>query len=651
MKALIEHGNSEEIKSYMDEKVNPCDDFYAFACGNSNNSGLGHLIKKSFNRRLSIILNDQREDNYDTPIDKQVKLFYQSCKRIKIGSNYEESLRHLISEFGTMPVLEGDAWQESQFDWQETSARISYRYGVMPILAVVITSDFAENHINRAYLGHPEFHLQTKSMYADEEHAMERIDYKNKIQKILEKFLSVESPLARQTAQELLDFEVELTRELPQSHEDFIPDKLTISEMHERYSHSIDIERFFYLSLGESLTDSVYEHFPKYQRNLVEVLKRTPAKTLANYIFYQLVSYFSEFPSETEKKQSEACVDVTKKHFAKYLDNMAYRRNSNRNEISKEIEHIWQGLKNTFDPTLRNSSVLDWMEPDNREDAIKKLASLKLHINSYDENELATEYADLELKGVDYVKDLQKIRLLEMVQIRKAFHKPAKSQEIYPGETPVNIFATNTISIPVSLLEPYPFWSESYPKSILYGTLASLIAHEILHTFYGMGSSYDHNAELCDQQECWDNKTMKNFEKLDGCFKKQYKNYVYSYDNINLIENIADNGGIRLAYAAYRNWYRDVAQTLKDKEKLPDLNYSANQLFFISYAQNWCNNGEDPIKKSVKVFLPSQLEQQKKYDVEKFRAIGPLSNFKEFSKEFQCPINANMNPTNKCKMF
>ncbi|XP_068158154.1 neprilysin-21-like [Drosophila tropicalis] len=624
----------------MDEKMDPCDDFYAFACGNSNSSGLIQLLKKSFNRRLSIILNDQSKDDYDTPVDKQVKLFYQSCKRIQIGYNYEESLRHLISEFGTMPVLEGDAWQELQFNWQETSARISYRYGVMPILAVVITNDVAENHINRAYLGHPDFHLVTRSMYSDENNAIHRSVYRNKIQRILEKFLSVKSTLARQTAQELLDFEVELTRKLPETVDDFNPDKSTVSGIHERYSHSIDIERFFYTSLGENITDAVYEHFSQYQKNLIEVLKRTPAKTLANYIFYQLVSYFVEYPSETEEEQKEACLDITKKHFAKYLDNMAFRRNSNRNEISKEIELLWHQLKNTFNYTLSSSSVLDWMEPENRGEAIKKLASLTLHINSYDENELAREYAGLELQGVDYVKDLQKIRLLEMVQIRAALHKPAKSQDIYPGETPFNIIVTNTISIPVALLEPYPFWSEAFPKSILYGTLASLIGHEIMHTFYGLGSSYDHNAELCEHEECWDIKTIENFEKLEGCFNKQYENFVYRYNNFspNGKKNIADNGGVRLAYAAYRSWYRVGAQTLKDKEKLPDLDYTANQLFFISYAQNWCNTGEGP-------------ENPIKNVADKFRAIGPLSNFEEFATEFQCSINSNMNPRNKCKIF
>ncbi|XP_002072021.4 neprilysin-1 [Drosophila willistoni] len=665
-RVIMERAKAAEIKSYMNESADPCSDFYQFACGNYArinsadaqevaSTGLFEQLTKALNHKLMYMLNNKEEDRHDTPEDKQVKIFYESCKRLELGPNYEAKLRELISEFGAMPVLEGDAWQESHFNWLETSARVYYRYGVTAILAIEITKDIAENQINRAYIGQQDFLLESRSMYLDEQNEVYRKIYRNKIQNNLEKFLSVKSSLAKKTAQEIMDFEVELAQGLMDEKEGLditqTTELLTVPEIHKRYAPVIDVERFFYISLGENVTDPVYEFNRRYQENLLKVIPRTNASTLANYIFYRLVSDFAEVPPESEKKRRESCIDLTKKTFAKNLDNMVYRRYVNTNETSNEIELLWHQLKATFNRTLSFSPLLNWIKPETRQLAIQKLAALTLEINSYTETDFAAELDNLQLTVDDYVENMRQTRLLSMRQVREEMHQPAKPIE--DGQllsyTPANILVENIIKVPVAILQPYQLWSEVYPNAILYGTLASLIAHEIMHTFDDMGRKFDLHGNAHDW---WDEKSSENFLERQKCFTAQYARYVYN--NIRLkestsqSENIADNGGVRLAYAAYRNWYNAALanpQTLKQlaKEKLPGLNYTGNQLFFISYAQIWCSDTHSRLRQ-IQLATDDHVPG-------KFRVIGPLSNFEEFAKEFQCPSGSRMNPSKKCKIY
>lgn len=128
-------------------------------------------------------------------------------------------------------------------------------------------------------------------------------------------------------------------------------------------------------------------------------------------------------------------------------------------------------------------------------------------------------------------------------------------------------------------------------------------------------------------------------------------------------ENIADNGGIKEAYLAYRKYVAENGA----EPKLPGLEYTSNQLFWISAAQTWCS-----------VYRPESMKMRITTGVRKligielfsisykklitllssiadspgmFRVLGPMSNMKEFAKDFQCPEGSKMNPKNKCEVW
>ena len=116
--------------------------------------------------------------------------------------------------------------------------------------------------------------------------------------------------------------------------------------------------------------------------------------------------------------------------------------------------------------------------------------------------------------------------------------------------------------------------------------------------------------------------------------------FVQVNGNTTLGENIADNGGLKLAYTAYDTWQQQYGE----EPRLPGfLDYSPHQMFWISAANIWCSK-----------FRPEVLKLQINLDdhaPDEFRVIGPFSNRKEFTKDFNCALGTRMNPFDKCQVW
>ena len=104
-------------------------------------------------------------------------------------------------------------------------------------------------------------------------------------------------------------------------------------------------------------------------------------------------------------------------------------------------------------------------------------------------------------------------------------------------------------------------------------------------------------------------------------------------------ENIADNGGIKLAYRAYNNW----ASRNPVEPQLPNLNYTPQQMFWIGAATVWC-------AKSTNEFLHLLLSDDT-HSPSEARVVASFSNIDEFVNDFNCPVGSKMNPEKKCYIW
>lgn len=205
--------------------------------------------------------------------------------------------------------------------------------------------------------------------------------------------------------------------------------------------------------------------------------------------------------------------------------------------------------------------------------------------------------------------------------------------------------------IPGGVLQP-PLFHHDEMAALNYGGIGSIVGHEITHGFDNSGRHFDWKGALA---HWWDNDTAQLYVNRSKCFEDQYSKYNVSdllapFEDIqgdlkiNAInskgENIADNGGARAAWFAYKNHVSETGEELV----LPGLQkYTQDQLFFMAFSRLWCMQ-----------FTPWALHYSLKNDRHApghFRILGTLQNMQEFSEAFSCSSGSSMNPEQKCVLW
>jgi putative endopeptidase len=205
-----------------------------------------------------------------------------------------------------------------------------------------------------------------------------------------------------------------------------------------------------------------------------------------------------------------------------------------------------------------------------------------------------------------------------------AYYHPQKNHMVFPAGILQTPFYANTASIPVNL-----------------GGMGMVVGHELTHGFDDEGSQYDLAGNL---KSWWEPKTREAFVTKTSCVASQFDAYepipgVKLNGKLTLGENIADLGGIKLAFAAYRAMRKDVPV---DDRTLAD-GFTEDQQFFLSVGQSWCAKSRDEETRRLANVDP--------HSPPKFRVNGPLSNLPAFAGAFRCEAGTPMNPANKCEVW
>ena len=181
----------------------------------------------------------------------------------------------------------------------------------------------------------------------------------------------------------------------------------------------------------------------------------------------------------------------------------------------------------------------------------------------------------------------------------------------------------NEMCFPAGILQP-PFFDENADDATNYGALASTIGHELTHGFDDEGRQYDAEGNLKDW---WTEADAKGFEERAAIVARQYDAYeplpgLHINGQQTLGENIADIGGLRVSYEAFR-------LATANKRLSPVDGFTPDQRFFLAFAQSWRTNQR-----------PESLRLQVQSDVHspaRWRVNGPVANFPEFNAAFNLP--------------
>ncbi|KAK1982247.1 hypothetical protein LZ30DRAFT_781426 [Colletotrichum cereale] len=217
--------------------------------------------------------------------------------------------------------------------------------------------------------------------------------------------------------------------------------------------------------------------------------------------------------------------------------------------------------------------------------------------------------------------------------IGDAFPKKASSDLITESDDlgkVLLIFAQ--LSIPTFELQP--LYDVGYPSYINYGGLGAVLGHELTHGFDNTGHNYAPNGSLANW---FKEASEKAFADRAQCFAWQYSRFSVATNgtrvpvrgNATLGENIADAGGLVTVFAAWKHQKADGKT--KDYDLLGLGGFTHDQLFFVQYAQGWCNVSGSP---AYDVWLVNNDVHSPGHA----RINGPLSNSVDFIRAFNCPV-------------
>jgi putative endopeptidase len=304
--------------------------------------------------------------------------------------------------------------------------------------------------------------------------------------------------------------------------------------------------------------------------------------------------------------------------------------------MAKMIDAITGALREDIE-------TLSWMTPGTKQKALAKLAAFTKSKVGYPDK--WKDYSSVEVRRDDYLGNARRARVFEVKRDLARIDKP--TDRTLWGMTPPTVNAyynppNNEIVFPAGILQP-PFFDRSMDDAVNFGGIGVVIGHEYTHGFDDQGSKYDSDGNLANW---WTDADRKAFDERTDCIAKQYEGYVAVKDPVNgdvhlngrltLGENTADSGGLRVAYAA-------LQKTLAGKPRPKIDGFTPDQRFFLGFANVWCQN--------VTEAAARQRAQTDPHSPGEFRVIGSVSNMPEFAQAFGCKAGQPMVRENACRAW
>jgi putative endopeptidase len=242
-----------------------------------------------------------------------------------------------------------------------------------------------------------------------------------------------------------------------------------------------------------------------------------------------------------------------------------------------DVERMTQNIINAFD---RRLSGLTWMTPQTRAEARRKVRGIVVGVGYPDH---WRDYSSLEVRPDDAFGNAWRAGLYEYRHQLAKIGRPVDRREWWMNAQTVNAVnmpLQNAISFPAAILEP-PFYDAAADPAANYGSIGSVIGHEISHSFDNLGAGFDAEGRL---RNWWTPEDLAHFQAAGQALSRQYDTYspfpgVHVNGNLTLGENIADLAGLAAAYDAYH--------ASLGGRPAPVINgLTGDQRFFLAYAQS-----------------------------------------------------------------
>ncbi len=241
-------------------------------------------------------------------------------------------------------------------------------------------------------------------------------------------------------------------------------------------------------------------------------------------------------------------------------------------------------VKNLQNSLGERIQALEWMSDETKAKALEKLAAFHVKIGYPD---TWKDYSTLEIKNDSYWANAVRANLWDHAEMVAKLGKPVDKDEWHMTPQTVNAYynpTTNEICFPAGILQ-YPFFDMNADDAFNYGAIGVVIGHEMTHGFDDQGRQYDKDGNLKDWWTAEDAERFNERSKVmvDYFNKIEVAPGVMANGEMTLGENIADHGGLQIAYQAFKN--ATAAAPLAEKD-----GFTPEQRFFLAYSNVWAGN-------------------------------------------------------------
>jgi len=645
-------------ESAMNQAIDPCVDFYTYSCG-------GWLAKtqipadyplwsRSFltirdqnEQILKGILEDYSQDNFSHPSTYQKKLgmFYGSCMDT-------DALKSATPKFLKTAFSEVEAIGKTR-----TLSQIVGKFhkeGIGLFFNIGSTQDKKDSSRMIAVVDQGGLGLPNRDYYLEKNEKKEKIrsQYVEHVAKMLE-LGAVASPAeAKKQAQTILEIETELAKNSLSPVDRRDPYKTYhpvggqgLKELAPSFAWDDLFSQF-----GIHQTKDLNVAVPEFMSGLNQLVTHRPLEEIKLYVKWHILHGMAgamdlRFVDENfrfygltlsgQKKQKprwKTCVASTDSLLGEALGE-AFVKKAFGEEGKKQTLHILQALQASFEKTL---SSLDWMDKKTQEAALVKLKTIQNKMGYPDKWK---DISKMDIKKTNYLENTLSAGRFWVEDDFKKVGKPTDRTEWYMTPPTVNAYYSaegNEIVFPAGILQP-PFFERNAGLAANYGAIGVVIGHELTHGFDDEGRKFDSKGNL---NEWWTPKVAETFTHRAECLVNQFDKYkvaegVSINGKLTLGENIADLGGLKLAYQAFQASRKD------GESKHPSL--SPEQQFFVSFGQAWCTQITPELEKLRAATDPHSPPQ--------YRVNGSVQNLPEFAKAFGCAKSKPLNPSRTCSIW
>jgi predicted metalloendopeptidase len=646
--------------SAMDKSVNPCEDFYQYACGTwrKNNpippdqSRWGRFNELAeYNRQVlrGILEKASANNSKRDPITQKIGDFYASCMdEGTVNAQGSTPLKPLLDKVAA--ISNKDQLIDTLAYLHAVGINALFGFGAQPEL-----HDASKEGANvvQGGLGLPDRDYYIKD---DPKSKETREKYVVHVANML-KLLGDDDAAAQKEAQNIMALETKLAQAAldrvamrdPKNRDH----RMLVSDL-AALAPNFSFPKFFASTGAPSFTD-VNVVPPDFFKQVNSTIDTTSLDDWKAYLRWHIVhatatglsepfvqenfSFYGKYLSGQKELQArwKRCVQMTDQLLGEALGQPYVKENFGAEGKQRMLKMV-----NELESALgQDIQQLSWMTGTTKEQAEGKLKAITNKIGYPDK---WRDYSTVEIKRGDLAGDIRRARAFEVHRNWNKIGKPLDKKEWGMSPPTVNAYYSppeNDINFPAGILQP-PFFDRSEDDAVNFGGIGVVIGHELTHGFDDQGSKFDAEGNL---KNWWTDADRKEFDQRTSCLADEYSSFVAVDDvhlngRLTLGENTADNGGVKIALMALHD---ELAKDKSNPAAKTKDGFTPEQRFFIGFAQIWCENRTDESARLLAKTDPHSPGQ--------YRVQGPLQNSSDFAKAFGCKAGQKMVSENACHVW